>query len=739
MKKLLALLLMVSITALSACSNDTDSSLLDSSIPAEVTTSAVVEPVSQGDENMILNGDFSSGMDNWFTYTNGGTVVANVVDGMLELDIQKTGALDYATQIYQDGFKLDEGCTYLFTYDAYSTLDRAFEARFQLNGGDYHAYALQAAELTAETQSYSFEFTMAEASDPSPRLAINMGTPVGLEELEPHKIYFDNFKLILLDDSNKVETVVVDMSKDININQLGYLPSGEKVAIFRGDSSDKTFDVVKAGTDDVIFTGDITGSLNNSTADETNRYGDFSSVKTAGKYIIRTTTLGDSYEFEIKEKVYDAAFNDVVKMLYIQRCGTELTEKLAGDFKHEVCHTGLATIHGTNTKIDVSGGWHDAGDYGRYIVPASKTVADLLISYSQNSDAFSDNVGIPESGNGTPDILDEVRYELEWMLKMQASSGGVYHKVTCETFPDMVLPEEETAPLVISPISDAATGDFAAAMAMSYEVFKDYDKAFAQKCLDAAKKSWDYLNAKTSFTGFTNPGDIVTGEYGDSNANDEFFWASVELFKATGDSKYHTVVKSNYSSLALSFGWDHMGGYAVYSYLKMPAASTDKTLAATMKADFLAAADKLLAASKNDGYGISLTEYTWGSNMGVANNAMHLLLANEISPKSDYVKYAAKHLDYIYGANPMSISYVTGHGAYSPENTHHRPSYAIDKTLPGMLVGGANQNLEDPYAKAVLADAPPAKCYVDNTQSFSCNEITIYWNSPLIYLMSSFK
>ena len=87
----------------------------------------------------------------------------------------------------------------------------------------------------------------------------------------------------------------------------------------------------------------------------------------------------------------------------------------------------------------------------------------------------------------------------------------------------------------------------------------------------------------------------------------------------------------------------------------------------------------------------------------------------------------------------MSISYVTGYGSLSPEHVHHRPSYALGKTMAGMLVGGPDKALEDPYAAAVLKDAPPAKCYVDNHASFSTNEITIYWNSPFIFTMNALK
>ena len=137
----------------------------------------------------------------------------------------------------------------------------------------------------------------------------------------------------------------------------------------------------------------------------------------------------------------------------MQRCGMELTADIAGDFAHPACHTDIATVYGTDEQIDVTGGWHDAGDYGRYVVPGAKTVADLFLSYEESEAANGDDFGIPESGNGVPDLLDEARYELEFFFKMQADNGGVYHKVTCAVFPETVMPQDETDPLIICPIS----------------------------------------------------------------------------------------------------------------------------------------------------------------------------------------------------------------------------------------------------------------------------------------------
>jgi len=158
-----------------------------------------------------------------------------------------------------------------------------------------------------------------------------------------------------------------------------------------------------------------------------------------------------------------------------------------------------------------------------------------------------------------------------------------------------------------------------------------------------------------------------------------------------------------------------------------------------VKLETFKSAMRQINSGKNPYMADTTSTFTWGSNMNIANSGMVLMMANSLSPDEKYVKCAKGQLDYLLGVNATGYCFVTGQGYLSPTHTHHRPSQATGKCMPGMLVGGTNSNLEDPYAKGVLADVAPAKCYVDNVQSFSCNEITIYWNSPLIYLMTALQ
>lgn len=694
--------------------------------------------------NMIANGDFSEGIGSWLLYTNGGDAKLSVDDrGRMETAIVQTGSVEHGVQAYYDGFSLEQGCTYHLSFDLEATEKCYIEWRLQLNGGDYHAYASEHVKAGKKMKTISCTFTMEEATDPAPRLCFNMG---GMEKnpkkLSEHSVYIDNISLTLEDASGRVEEASDSNQVDINLNQVGYRPADVKKAIFRrpsgeGNTMDTAFKVVDAASGKEVYSGTVEGAKENGNSGELVAAADFSSVNTPGTYKLVSENCGESYPFTIAEDVYDDVFHEIVHMFYMQRCGQELTKKQAGDYAHKACHQTKAVVYGTNEEKDVSGGWHDAGDYGRYVVAGAKAVMDLMMAYEMAPEAFSDAEGIPESGNKVPDILDECRYELEWMLKMQdVKSGGAYHKVTCANFPEEVLPEEETEQLILAPISMTATGDFAAVMAKASRIYKDVDKKFAGKCLKAAKDAYKYLKNSKDETGFHNPSDIVTGEYGDEDCLDEKAFAAVELLLATKENSYMKDLEAlNLDSLSADFGWASMGGYAMVEYLKD--GKKDSVAYSKFKAALDAGAVKSAGNAVNDGYFCTLgSEYPWGSNMTVANNGMLLLFADALSGNNAYAETAKAQLDYLLGANANSCCFVTGFGSLSPEQPHHRPSMVVKAAMKGMLIGGPNSNLEDPYAKAVLEGVAPAKCYVDNSQSYSCNEITIYWNSPLVCLLA---
>ena len=558
----------------------------------------------------------------------------------------------------------------------------------------------------------------------------------------------------------KNDAIDVEISGNVQLNQVGYRPNDRKTATFRigdtmsvsdfcnsnGKISDE-FKVVKADTGEVVYTGKMSDITSSDFNGEVNAVADFTSVKEPGKYRVVSDDNGSSYEFTIEDDVYNDLFVSSMRMFYLQRCGVELPEDLAGKYAHKACHNSLARVYGTDKMIDVSGAWHDAGDYGRYIVAAAKAVVDLLMAYEYFPETMETSFNIPESGNGIPDIIDEVKFELDWMLKMQdEESGGVYHKVTCKTFPGFVMPEYETDELVVSPISDTATCDFAATMAYAYRVFSKLPDKYgndaklyadaADKYLAAANKAMGFLENNRAGE-FKNPSDIVTGEYGDSRTIDEFFWAYAEMYKTTGDKKYEDALKKiNIDDVPGEFGWKEVGDYGFYAYITSPW-DRDEDLYKKCYERLEEEAIEKLEKYNTDPYGGSIYGYYyWGCNMEVANNAIRGIILDKLSGTNKYEEMAKAQLSYILGNNPSAKCFVTGFGSDSPKNPHHRPSVANKEAMPGMLVGGPEPLLLDDVTKKQLKGYPPAKCYLDDTDSYSTNEITIYWNSPLVFLIA---
>jgi len=518
----------------------------------------------------------------------------------------------------------------------------------------------------------------------------------------------------------------------IHINQLGYRPKDPKKAVLPNEESE--FQIVRVADDTVAYSGKAGESIEVPSSQETVRIADFSALTQAGEYFIRANSTR-SYPFVISANPYNGLRAAVLEMFNYQKCGVDLE---CGLWSHPACHTSLATVYGTGEKKDVSGGWHDAGDYGRYVVPAAKSVADLLLAHK-----FSATVD--------PQLLDIVWFEIEWLLKMQdEKTGGVYHKVSCEKFDALdEMPHDEHADLFLMPLSATATADFAAVMALASHFYP----AQKDKLLNAAKSAWSWCLANPDTAGFTNPPGIGTGGYGDDSDKDERFWAACELFAATGDEACHDYIKSSYfvtegrhenALFNFGLGWGNVETYGLIAYLLHENDKTDKNIAQRIKSELLRCCEEIMELYRKSPYGISLGEvYRWGSNMTVANNAMMLILGKCLASGStvggdEFTAAALEHFHYLLGRNPLSQSYITGFGSNASKNPHHRPSVAKGSAVPGMVVGGPCMGItRDPGINAHCADAPPAKRYVDHKDSFASNEITIYWNSPVYFVIAA--
>ncbi len=535
-------------------------------------------------------------------------------------------------------------------------------------------------------------------------------------------------------------TVEQLVSENIHVNQIGYFSTDKKIAVINGQYS--TFEVVDAAAKKVVLTKTLDGKVKDDSSGDTVCYADFSEITTAGQYFVSIPELGKSYDFKIGDKgIYAEVSDAMLKALYLQRCGNALDSKYAGEYNHGACHKDLAKIYGDESKeIDVSGGWHDAGDYGRYVVPAAVTAADLMLAYEFYPNSFTDSTNIPESSNNIPDILDEAKYGIDWMLKMQDKlSGGVYHKVTAMGFPDITLmPDIDVDDMYVMPVSTTATADFAAVTAMAARIYKEINHGFSQSCLNASLKAWGWLEENTKFVEFKNPSDIATGEYGDASGSDEIAWAAAELLRTTGEKKYSDYFVKNFHSNGFGLGWQNVSGFAAIAYMFCDSDKIDLKKSEEIRKSWIEKADMFVATAKKDGYLLAMhkMEYIWGSNMNVANHAKHLLVADRIKNNEEYTEAVKNAAHYLMGRNTLSQCYITGFGSKQIMQPHHRPSIGdtVKQPIPGLVVGGPNSILDDSVSKSKLSGLAPAKCYIDDMSSYGTNEVATYWNSPTIFV-----
>ncbi|PZD97647.1 glycoside hydrolase [Paenibacillus sambharensis] len=527
------------------------------------------------------------------------------------------------------------------------------------------------------------------------------------------------------------------------VNQLGYPSGSRKNAVFNGYEG--SFEIIDLTSGQTVFTGHTGVPAKDPSTGANVCKGDFTALTASGSYRIEHNGRQLSGPFTISGRPYDTLHDGLLKAFYYFRCGTELTEEYAGPWHHAACHLADGIVYDqTERRPDSRGGWHDAGDYGKYTGPGAKAVADLLLAYEFYPDAFSRTLPLPESDGIMPDVLHECRWELEFLLKMQDPlTGGVFHKLTTCHFPGIeVMPEDDLAELYFSPVSVSAAGCFAGVMAMAARVYQPFDTAFAEVCLKAARRAWSWLEQHPDLPGFRNPAGITTGEYSDEETDDERYWAAAELFRTTGENQFHQVFAdlSGKAFPKYSLGWADMGGYGTIAYLLAEEGSTDAELRARLLDGLLEETRTLSERANQDGYFISLgpQDYIWGSSMVVMNNAMLLLIAARLGPAPELEQTALDHVHYLLGRNILGISYVTGFGDRAVCHPHHRPSAgdSVDAPVPGLVSGGPNAGLNDDISRELLAGKAPAACFIDHVESYATNEVTIYWNSPAVFVVS---
>lgn len=733
-------------------------------------------------DEMIRNGNFSSALDGWWTAGASGTPK----DGFACMDIKSTGSDAWSVILGHAGVGLEQGEKYSIRFDAYASVDTQMKTLIQHEGPPYTHYFLAETVLSTQPESYQYEFTHQLDSDAGGEFQFQMGaqktgsvcvTNVSIEG----KPYFE-----------------VSKTSPIRTNQVGFYPQADKLVFITTDSKQPLRWTLKNAQGINIDLGRTSVFGLNPASGEHLHQIDLSNQTTEQTGLTISVDDEDSYPFSIQKNVYRTLKHDAFSYFYQNRSGIEIQKEYVqrADLARPAGHTSDRVTcfdkedawgnqwPGCELSIDVTGGWYDAGDHGKYTVNGGITTWTLLNLYERG--LWLDNaklpfdgeeVKIPEATQQVNPVLSEARWNVEFMLAMQVPAGQnvsvpigdqstsktleltaidashlAFHKVADEVWTGMPLPpHKDDKKRYVGQPSTAATLNLAAIGAQCGRLWKEIDPAFAQRCLTAAEKAWTAALAHPNVFAYDNF--TGSGPYDDLALSDEFYWAASELFITTGNAQYRDFLKSSPHYLETPKGniatdgdifWQYTAPLGTISLAVVPNNLGKETISQA-RANIIQTASNYEAQVSKEGYHIpySVEEYPWGSNSNLVNRSLFLVYANDFSGEVKFLKAAANAMDYILGANPMNISYVTGYGSHAAQNPHHRFwAKAADENspapAPGALIGGPNSiSFSDPIAATMKGQCIGQTCYRDNIGAWSLNEITINWNAPLVWVASA--
>lgn len=427
---------------------------------------------------------------------------------------------------------------------------------------------------------------------------------------------------------------------NILVNQVGYARKSDKEVLFRGEELPDTFSVVDADSRQVVYTGQIERRESGKKAGQSISYGDLTPLETSGTYYIEAAKIGRSYSFEIRDNPYRELYHTALKKYYYNRCGLTLSSELAGEAARNACHSREAQLKDeAASTLDVSGGWHVDEMSSRDVSIGCRTVNYLLLAYELYPAVFDDHVGIPESGNEIPDVLDEVKYEIDWLLKMQdQKSGAVYAGV------NSVDNKASGYLLYVDEINMNATVQFAAALAKFSYLYQNHDREFATQCLQAADRAYRYA-----------------GKYQGDITPEEYFHAAAELYRATGAYGYHNVVKEYLMENPITeMKNDHVfWGCVTYMATKQ---KVDISLCGDVMKILMQEGERIAEASESSGLLANAGEEPNGG-ADMLKDITRLTVVDHIITNHEYAMVLQNHLHYMLGRNPESVSYLDGCGS----------------------------------------------------------------------------
>ncbi len=530
-------------------------------------------------------------------------------------------------------------------------------------------------------------------------------------------------------------------SPHIKVNQVGFLPDAPKYALVSfypelySVSEGDAFSVCDAKTGKSVYDGTLRmlSEFDQRDSGEKVLKADFSALTAGGSYYVSVEGLVHSVHFTIADNVYEHALTAAQRYFYYQRQGTALEVAYAGEFARDdlgLDDSAVPFASGKAGTIDAQKGWFDAGDSGKYVNTGAGTVSHLLWAYEMFPQSFPDGaLHIPESGNGIPDLLDEARWELEWILTMQdAESGGFYPRIQGDAGERTVMDKNG----LITDDTACAVG----ALAEAYLAYRAFDPGFAEKCLAAAEKGWEFLE--------NHPENIVGYDvYVVSNDVPDRLWAAGALYRASGNASCRAYFEQHCTELSPKFEdsyamanrWGDNWLTGCWHYLLC--ADTDPQVVEWLTKEIGIWREILLTTKwENNIWGVPLHKgnYFRGITAEICNMAMGLSVTDRILELDDErtLQCAETSASWLLGANPLGKSFVSGCGENSIQTIYSQIYEAdgIDRIPDGYLPQGPNYTSLKNYSRFA------AKCYIDSQNDWVCNEHTVYGNGVLVYLLA---
>jgi endoglucanase len=738
---------------------------------------------------LLVNGDFAAEeLTPWQLNTSdGGEGTAEVVDGAYCVTVASAASEPWSLAVMSGTFGLGAGKVYELSFDASSDTSSMLGVKLGQSAAPFEQYFYQTQQLTPELTRYTLKAEI-DKEDKSARLELFLGgenTPK-----VPTTLCLDNFSLteiLLTGEKREIPYIMID--------QFGYRPTDMKVAVLvdpqEGFNADDSFEpsgkieVRRADDDSVVYSDYIIEWNDGETQANSGDKGwhfDFSEVDEPGSYYLADPENDmRSYTFEIAEDVYKDVLVAAVRMFYYNRANIAKEEPYA-DSRWTDGETFLSEGQDTEARFvderdneglarDLSGGWFDAGDQNKYVTFANTVVHQLLTSFEENPEVYTDDFNIPESGNGIADILDEVKWELEWLKKMQNDDGGVLIKMGNIDYNSVLPLSEDKRPRFYGPVCSSSSIDTASMFAHAALVFSEIPELegevadLQERALAAFE--WYEKNPKREDCDL---GVIKAGDADRSVIEQEAskVVAAVYLFALTGEKRFSDAVTAGYR-VTRAFNDGQLPRWGMYALEQGDAllyyTRLDNAEPETVR-DILGERARQVKDVSPDIYGYRPEQdlyraymrdnsLHWGSNfprasLGNVNlNAVHY----DLEPDTQtYTDKALGIVNYFHGVNPFNMVYLSNmydYGAeYSANEIYHlwfKDGSMWDNALtsergpaPGYVPGGPNQFFSGDSSPPI--GEPAQKAYRDwnGNVSYEITEPAIYYQAAYVRLLANF-